>query len=164
MRGAGIDGVLGGIGNDILYGEAGDDNIHGQDGADVIVGGAGADMLFGEEGNDIFYADQPDTYIIGGNGYDILYVDGAGGVQWNIDNPTPIFGAAVITGIEEVHGGPGDDRIFNSTVTTPLIISWAGAWSRKRSPCRCSSTVSRSCIARARAGDARRVGAGAPRR
>ena len=53
----------GGIGNDTLYGEAGDD---------TLTGGVGADMLYGGAGDDIVNADSDDITFNGGEGTDTL--------------------------------------------------------------------------------------------
>ena len=53
-------------GNDFLYGDAGQDSIHGQRGNDSIGGGSDDDELIGELGNDS---------IVGGDGNDILVAD-----------------------------------------------------------------------------------------
>ena len=61
---SGIQGLIGGAGNDTLLGNrygnwldggAGDDRLSGGAGADRLKGGAGNDMLTGGKGNDIFY-------------------------------------------------------------------------------------------------------------
>ena len=51
---AAIEGLIGGIGNDALYGD-------GQ--ANVLIGGAGRDTLTGYAGNDIFYIDRSDDVV-----------------------------------------------------------------------------------------------------
>ncbi|MXZ33218.1 MAG: hypothetical protein F4Z20_07770, partial [Gammaproteobacteria bacterium] len=53
--GAGNDLLEGGNGNDVLIGGAGDDSLRGGDGDDVLDGGAGTDSLHGGHGNDTYY-------------------------------------------------------------------------------------------------------------
>ena len=53
--GAGNDLLEGGNGNDVLIGGAGDDSLRGGDGDDVLDGGAGIDSLHGGHGNDTYY-------------------------------------------------------------------------------------------------------------
>jgi Ca2+-binding RTX toxin-like protein len=48
--------------DDYLVGGNGNDTIYGGVGNDIIVGGAGADHLYGEEGNDIFVLDTLDGF------------------------------------------------------------------------------------------------------
>ncbi|VVQ24541.1 hypothetical protein PS938_05612 [Pseudomonas fluorescens] len=57
----GNDTLLGGAGNDILFGSGGNDNLDGGKGNDILLGGTGSDTLMGGQGNDI---------LIGGSGGD----------------------------------------------------------------------------------------------
>ncbi len=54
--GAGNDDIKGGSGPDIILGEAGDDNLWGGDGRDIIIGGLGADRIHGDDNDDILIA------------------------------------------------------------------------------------------------------------
>lgn len=51
--GAGNDELRGGEGDDVILGGSGDDQIFGDDGNDMLIGGLGADKIKGEKGNDI---------------------------------------------------------------------------------------------------------------
>ncbi len=57
----GNDTLLGGAGNDILFGSGGSDTLDGGKGNDILLGGTGNDTLMGGQGNDI---------LIGGSGGD----------------------------------------------------------------------------------------------
>ncbi|MFK0090976.1 immunoglobulin-like domain-containing protein, partial [Pseudomonas sp. NPDC090592] len=57
----GNDTLLGGNGNDILFGQGGNDTLDGGKGNDILLGGSGKDTLIGGLGNDI---------LIGGSGAD----------------------------------------------------------------------------------------------
>ncbi|MFY0731928.1 retention module-containing protein [Pseudomonas sp. NFX15] len=57
----GDDSLLGGAGNDILFGSGGNDSLDGGKGNDILLGGTGNDTLIGGQGNDI---------LIGGSGGD----------------------------------------------------------------------------------------------
>jgi surface adhesion protein len=57
----GDDSLLGGAGNDILFGSGGNDSLDGGKGNDILLGGTGNDTLMGGQGNDI---------LIGGSGGD----------------------------------------------------------------------------------------------
>ncbi|MCF5071600.1 LapA family giant adhesin, partial [Pseudomonas syringae] len=57
----GNDTLLGGAGNDILFGSGGGDWLDGGKGNDILLGGTGKDTLIGGQGNDI---------LIGGSGAD----------------------------------------------------------------------------------------------
>jgi Ca2+-binding RTX toxin-like protein len=54
--GAGNDQITGGGGNDVLIGGAGNDQITGGGGRDILIGGTGADRLVGSAGDDILIA------------------------------------------------------------------------------------------------------------
>ena len=49
--------LYGGAGNDILRGGAGNDTLYGEDGADILTGGGGDDVLYGGAGDDTFVFD-----------------------------------------------------------------------------------------------------------
>lgn len=51
----GDDSIFGDEGNDILHGQRGDDNITGGDGDDELYGELGSDRLFGGDGTCIFF-------------------------------------------------------------------------------------------------------------
>jgi Ca2+-binding RTX toxin-like protein len=81
------DMIRGGAGNDILQGEGsnaygwldwilggeGDDELYGRLGNDTLEGGAGADALFGGQGMDRVYGLAGDDDLDGGSGNDRLY-------------------------------------------------------------------------------------------
>lgn len=57
---------------DVIYGGAGDDIIFGQGGNDAIDAGPGSDIVFAGSGNDCIMFDPDDIFIDGGSGIDIL--------------------------------------------------------------------------------------------
>jgi surface adhesion protein len=62
LGGAGkADTLLGGKGNDILFGQAGNDSLQGGDGNDILIGGKGSDDLRGNAGADTFMWLKGDT-------------------------------------------------------------------------------------------------------
>ncbi|THG67437.1 hypothetical protein E5198_21395, partial [Pseudomonas sp. A-1] len=80
------DAIAGGLGNDTLYGRAGndaldgaagDDRLYGEDGNDALSGGAGNDSLQGGNGNDLLLGGEGNDYLYGENGNDVL--DGGAG-------------------------------------------------------------------------------------
>ncbi|SEA82077.1 Ca2+-binding protein, RTX toxin-related [Desulfuromusa kysingii] len=81
-------------GNDILYGNAGDDQLIGAEGNDELVGGIGDDLLSGGIGNDTLYGGDGADQLAGGAGTNLLrgglgddtYVYGADGGLTTIDN------------------------------------------------------------------------------
>jgi Ca2+-binding RTX toxin-like protein len=110
-----------GLGNDTVFGNAGNDSITAGDGNNVVYGGtdndtiltgAGEDQIFGEAGNDSINAGDANDFIDGGNGHDYL-VGGAGRDQieggWNDAGFDTIFAG---TGNDLIFGGLGNDQIW----------------------------------------------------
>ncbi|AHE48321.1 asx product [Aeromonas hydrophila 4AK4] len=71
----GDDFLYGGAGNDILFGGSGNDTLYGESGSDVLSGGSGNDTLYGGTGNDILSGGLGNDILIGGVGDDILKGD-----------------------------------------------------------------------------------------
>jgi len=90
--------LLGGAGNDILFGDSGDDNVSGDTGNDLLIGASGHDSLFGGEGDDI---------IIGGLGNDHLY----GGDSANGQGSDTFVWLADDTGTDVVYGFSDNDYL-----------------------------------------------------
>ena len=98
-----------GSGNDLIYGQGGDDEIVGGGGNDVIyagsgnnliIGGAGADTIYGGGGNDVIYAFQPGSWT---------------GVDSGVVRT--VYGG---TGNETIYGGSGDDQIYGGLGNTNI--------------------------------------------
>ncbi|MFG0630369.1 immunoglobulin-like domain-containing protein [Pseudomonas sp. xss_2] len=68
----GADTLMGGAGNDIIFGQGGNDYIDGGKGNDILLGGTGNDTLLGGEGNDVLFGGVGKDTLIGGKGNDIL--------------------------------------------------------------------------------------------
>lgn len=81
---AGNDQITGNGGRDLLFGNGGDDTISGGDGDDIIIGGAGDDTLKGGDGSDLFMHGL-------GDGNDVI--EGGAGAAW--------------TDVIDLGGGPG---------------------------------------------------------
>ncbi|MBL0513196.1 retention module-containing protein [Aeromonas media] len=71
----GDDFLYGGAGNDILFGGSGNDTLYGESGSDVLSGGSGNDTLYGGTGNDVLSGGLGNDILIGGVGDDILKGD-----------------------------------------------------------------------------------------
>ena len=106
-----IESLLGTPYEDILRGDANDNEIRGRGGNDIIEGGDGDDSLQGNDGNDRLDGGLGDDALFGGNGNDALLgregndvIRGAGGND-NI---------AAHAGDDIVYGGDGDDMIGGS--------------------------------------------------
>ncbi len=111
---AGVEGVLGGAGNDLILGDTLGNGLWGANGADTLDGGADADTLNGGLGNDL---------IIGGSGVDIAsYADASAAVTVNLATrrATGAAGADTLAGVEGVLGGAGNDSILGNTLANAL--------------------------------------------
>jgi Ca2+-binding RTX toxin-like protein/subtilisin family serine protease len=123
----GIEGLVGGLGNDTvvgnglanyLFGGGGSDNIYGQAGADYLSGGLGTNNLWGGAG-----ADQH----VGGTGVDYARYDDAnwGNLTIRLDAPSFNTGAVAVgdtyTGIEGLVGGLGNDYVFGNASNNYLF-------------------------------------------
>lgn len=112
--GAGDDLLYGGDGNDTLYGGQGHDLLFGGSGNDILSGDAGDDTLFGEDGNDTLIYTSGRDVISGGDGIDTLLLKGH--ASFNADLrmgvvKSSLGDTAVLSDIENVTGGSGDDVI-----------------------------------------------------
>ena len=87
---AGDDEITGTAGNDLIYAMQGDDTISAGEGNDVAYGDAGDDVIDGGAGNDQLYGGADDDALTGGAGDDLL----VGGV-----------------GDDELDGGDGIDTV-----------------------------------------------------
>ncbi|RPH77524.1 MAG: calcium-binding protein, partial [Planctomycetaceae bacterium] len=65
--------ILGGAGNDVLFGGAGNDRIEGGDGDDWIYGLSGNDSLDGGDGNDWLFGGLGEDTIVGGRGRNRIF-------------------------------------------------------------------------------------------
>jgi Ca2+-binding RTX toxin-like protein len=118
-----IEGVIGGAGYDIIYGNSGDNYLNG---------GAFYNDLFGGDGNDTLIGGERDDWFYGGNGADTmdggldLLVDYAryddanyGNLTIRLDNSALNTGSAagdIYINIEGLIGGEGNDSIFGNSL------------------------------------------------
>ncbi|MEL6641502.1 MAG: calcium-binding protein [Pseudomonadota bacterium] len=107
---AASDSLLGGSGNDLLFGQSADDTIRGADGDDLLFGGPDADRLEGDNGND---------QLFGGDGRDTAWMKPANPVgPIQSDN---LFGGAGDdllvgeAGRDYLDGGSGNDRLIGGS-------------------------------------------------
>ncbi len=107
--GNGHDTILGGSGNDRLYGQngndlvdggAGNDRLYGQNGDDRLMGGVGNDRLYGGSGGDDLQGGDGNDRLYGGSGDDVL-AGGAGSDR--------LYGQA---GADQLMGGDGNDYLY----------------------------------------------------
>lgn len=98
IGGGGNDNLFGGNGNDTLQGAAGNDVLSGGNGDDTLIGGAGADQMLGGRGNDLLVWNPGDgsDRLDGGSGFDIMLFNGAGGAE-TFNFSAKIGGGALFT-------------------------------------------------------------------
>jgi Ca2+-binding RTX toxin-like protein len=73
-----IEKIVGSSFDDIISGDAGNNNFDGGDGNDWLFGQAGDDTLKGGKGDDHIVGGDGNDYIVGGGGNDVLTGDSAG--------------------------------------------------------------------------------------
>lgn len=96
--------------------------VHGNGGHDVIVGGIGGDDLYGDAGNDLFFVSDGIDFVDGGTGFDVLNANYAGGYDGFTgivyDGATGILtterGTTTAVNIERVMGSEYNDVIIGA--------------------------------------------------
>lgn len=111
----GADMIFGGAGNDEIHvgswadGDDGFANTHTGSGADFASGGDGNDILIGDAGADTLTGDAGNDTVKAGDGKD--FVDGGTGDD-NLDGGN---------GADLIYGGSGDDTMFGGTEGDTLV-------------------------------------------
>lgn len=95
-------------GNDTITGNAGEDDLFGYSGNDVIKAGNAYDIVYGDDGNDKLYGEAGPDDLYGGTGDDTL--DGGAGIDWLFggDDRDRLLGGA---DADELYGQGGDDYL-----------------------------------------------------
>jgi Ca2+-binding RTX toxin-like protein len=102
----GIEGLVGGAGNDTIVGNSANNYLYGSGGNDSIDGGAGNDAMVGGDGNDIYFVDNAsDTVtetnaVLATGGDDLVNFSGTTGTYMlgaNIERLT-LLGSSAING------------------------------------------------------------------
>ncbi|HHL2560284.1 TPA: calcium-binding protein [Yersinia enterocolitica] len=107
--------VIGGIGNNIIFGGDKNDNLAGGAGDDIIIGNKSFDSLFGQEGDDILLGGEGDDGLWGGLGNDILV--GGDGIDDLYGDDEHSYSRIISPddgsqrGNDIIFGGKGNDRI-----------------------------------------------------
>jgi Ca2+-binding RTX toxin-like protein len=112
LGGGGNDRIYGGSNADSLSGGDGNDRIFGLGGADFIDGGNGRDKLSGGSSDDQIYGGAGDDKLNGGNGNDTL-----GGDNEDLLNFWKSPYAAPTPGNDLLDGGAGNDWLLGSKET-----------------------------------------------
>lgn len=121
MGTAGDDNLHGTNGNDLIFALGGNDRVNASAGDDCIVGGDGNDNLKGGSGNDVILGGAGADDIDGGSGNDKIFgdsgadnIDGGSGddtIHGGADNDTIKGGS----GSDQVFGDDGDDTLLGSS-------------------------------------------------
>ena len=109
-----IENVIGGSGDDSIWGTGGSNRLEGGLGIDHLYGSAGADFLFGDGQNDFVYGGTGSDELHGGSGYDLLNGQ---------DGDDTIYGDG---GNDTIYGQLGDD-IIDGGANSDTITGGDGA-------------------------------------
>jgi Ca2+-binding RTX toxin-like protein len=91
--------MLGGIGNDVLFGDQGNDTLCGGSGDDILFGGSGDDVLFGDSGNDTLIGGFGNDTLMGDDGSN-TFILGSGGTETIIDFTQGVDSLALLGGLD----------------------------------------------------------------
>lgn len=117
----GDDRLAGGGDDDMLYGGDGDDKMMGGDGDDLMDGGIGDDMLKGGHGDDEMRGGEGEDLMVAGQGNDVMYGGEGDDKLFGKDGDDITYGGegndriAGDEGNDQLFGGAGDDRIAGGT-------------------------------------------------
>jgi large repetitive protein len=119
----GDDLLTGGVGNDELYGEVGDDTVNGGAGDDFLSGFIGDDTLNGGEGSDGIDAGEGNDIISGGAGDDFLNGSLGNDILEGGDGSDTLNGGP---GTDTLTGGAGADvfEIYASEISNAQILDF----------------------------------------
>ncbi|QIG91431.1 calcium-binding protein [Bradyrhizobium sp. 6(2017)] len=112
VGGSGNDYLWGGSGGDTLVGNGGDDWLTGGSGSDGLYGGAGNDSLRGQLGNDTLDGGEGNDNIAGDGSHEVYY----GGAGDDIIDPGSL-------GFDTIDGGSGNDSFYLTSPNTDLSHS-----------------------------------------
>ncbi|MDP2128878.1 MAG: hypothetical protein Q8K97_16040, partial [Pseudohongiella sp.] len=114
-----IENLIGGVGNDQLFGDDNDNFLGGGAGNDLLDGRGGNDVLVGGRGDDILRGGDGDDYLSGGAGNNQL--DGGAGTD-SIDYSSLTYGVTVVM------AGAGSRAALTSGEVTSLTPVDAYVW------------------------------------
>lgn len=123
---SGIEGLVGGLGNDTIAGDAAANYLYGGGGSDMIFGGAGNDTIYGDAGGDQMWGGFGFDAFYGGDGIDFVRYDDAnyGNLTLRLDNPALNLGTGAAgdtyNSIEGLVGGVGADVIIGNAAANWL--------------------------------------------
>ncbi|WP_238364888.1 calcium-binding protein [Mesobacterium pallidum] len=105
----GANVFAGGLGDDTIYGFAGNDELMGDADGDVIYSGSGDDMAWGGADNDTVYGGSGNDTLDGGDGDDRAWGGAGADALWGGNGNDEIRG---MTGNDYAEGDAGDDVIL----------------------------------------------------
>ena len=109
-----IENLIGGSGNDTVFGTGNANDLAGGLGNDILLADAGADTLRGGGGDDTLSGGGDADVLVGGGGADIAFYAGeVTAVDFDLKTMTSTIGAVVdqLNGIEGAIGGLAGDRL-----------------------------------------------------
>ena len=132
------DGIEGSLGNDLIFGQGGDDELYGGDfagtdtGSDTLYGGAGNDEMRGEGGNDWLEGGAGADILIAGNGSlddaaadTVSYALSTGGVTVTLNGGGGNAGGDAegdsLSGFEVLVGSALDDSLTGTAAADTLV-------------------------------------------
>lgn len=126
LGGAGNDQLIGSAGADLLTGGDGNDTLTGNAGNDILRGSAGADVLTGGDGNDGLSGGADNDNITAGDGNDTVYGgSGSDTLRGGIGDDTLFGGLGADSvdgeeGTDQLAGGSGDDSADVDDIVTGI--------------------------------------------
>jgi serralysin len=141
----GSDWLVGGQGNDLitahasannlLYGNLGDDTLHGGSGGDVLRGGQGDDSIVGGSGSDFVSGDRGNDTESGGAGADIFHTSQDAGIDKVLDfnlaegdrvqvDPGTTFTVSQVGADTVIDMGGGNQMILVGVQMSTLTGGW----------------------------------------
>jgi Ca2+-binding RTX toxin-like protein len=100
-----VEAVIGGSGNDMIYGNFGGDLLSGGSGADVIYGGQDNDTMAGGSGNDYLYGNLDNDLMTGGTGADVFVFGNNQGNDTIADFDLTADFVGIISGVNGITSG-----------------------------------------------------------
>ncbi|MBU1278123.1 MAG: hypothetical protein KJ875_05580 [Alphaproteobacteria bacterium] len=107
-----IENLISGDGNDIVYGDDGDNHLYTRLGHDYVEAGGGDDIVIASHGNDTVYGGAGNDIINGGNGKDRLVGDSGNDRLVGEDGDDTLLN---LEGVGWLIAGDGDDFLLDGS-------------------------------------------------
>jgi Ca2+-binding RTX toxin-like protein len=142
----GIEGLVGGSGNDTMYGNGLANVLFGNNGSDFLSGGGGGDIMVGGNGNDTAYGGAGDDTMLmddyanpaASTGVDTASGDGGNDLLWGYGGNDTLYGGddndslvgndfgSAVAGFDLMYGGAGNDQFFTGLGGNAYMDGGAG--------------------------------------